>query len=54
MKYYNNGRYKPMEIALKELGLKAVNTEKHGNKTVITVTRENRKKASDGGTKLKS
>jgi len=45
MKYYIHGRYGPMEIALKRIGLKVVCAEKHGKRTVITVTRyETRKK----------
>jgi len=45
MKYYLHGRYGPMEIALKKVGLRVVCVEKHGKKTVITVTRyEARKK----------
>jgi len=39
MKYYKQGRYGPMETALKRLGLKVIYAEKHGKKIVITVTR---------------
>ena len=39
MKYYNHGRYEPMETALESAGLKVVCAEKHGKKVVITVTR---------------
>jgi len=45
MKYYFHGRYGLMEKALKRVGLRVVFAEKHGKKTVITVTRyESRKK----------
>jgi len=53
MEYHNNGRYKPIETALKKLDLKTITTEKHGNKTIITVTRTNQKRVSDGSTKIK-
>jgi len=53
MEYYNNDRYKPIETALKKLDLKAVTTEKHGNKTIITVIRANRKRISEGSIKIK-
>jgi len=39
MEYLDHARYEPMKIALKGAGLKVVYVEKHGNKTVITVTR---------------
>jgi len=39
MKYYIHDRYKPMEKALKRVGLKVVFMEKQGKKMVITVTR---------------
>ena len=48
MKYYILGRYEPMEIALKRVGLRVVYAEKHGKKTVITITRyKARKKESN-------
>jgi len=47
MKYYNHGRYEPMEIALKRVGLKVVYTEKHGKKIVITVTRYEQSEKGD-------
>ena len=43
--YSNHIRYEPMEKALKRVGLKAIYVEKHGNKTVITVTRYEQSKA---------
>jgi hypothetical protein len=39
MTYYNNGRYEPMETALRRVGLKVICVEKHGKRVVITVTR---------------
>jgi len=39
MKYYNFDRNKPIEKALRMVGLKDVFMEKHGKKMVITVTR---------------
>jgi len=39
MKYFNPDRYKQLETALKSVGLNIVFMEKHGKKTVITVTR---------------
>jgi len=45
MEYSNYIRREPMEKALKKAGLKVVYVEKHGNKTVITVTRYEQSKA---------
>ena len=50
MKYYNHGRYEPMEIALKRAGLKVVCIEKHGKKIVITVTRYEQPEKTARGT----
>jgi hypothetical protein len=48
MKFYIHDRYGSMEIALKRVGLKIVCMEKHGKKTVFTVTRyEARKKEAN-------
>ena len=44
MKYYFHGRYGSMEKALKRVGLRVVFAEKHGKKTIITVTRHGTRK----------
>jgi len=39
MKFYNIDRFKPIEIALKMVGLRVVCLEQNRKKTIITVTR---------------
>jgi hypothetical protein len=46
MEYSKHIRCESMEKALKKAGLKVVYVEKHGNKTIITVTRYEQSKTN--------